>query len=84
MRENETRVPSMDAHAVCPEWNSFDDPSASQVEGNTVQEPTGTRKEKKPYTKPTYRYEQVFETMALACGKISATQFQCRFHRHNS
>jgi hypothetical protein len=33
---------------------------------------------KKPYKKPEFRYEQVFETMALACGKISGTQFQCR------
>ncbi len=25
---------------------------------------------KKPYSKPEFRYERVFETMALACGKI--------------
>jgi len=24
---------------------------------------------KKPYSKPEFRYERVFETMALACGK---------------
>jgi hypothetical protein len=24
---------------------------------------------KKPYRKPEFQYEQVFETMALACGK---------------
>lgn len=39
---------------------------------------------KKPYTKPTFRYERVFETMALACGKIHPTQAQCRFNRKNS
>jgi hypothetical protein len=25
---------------------------------------------KKPYRKPSFRHEQVFETMALACGKL--------------
>jgi hypothetical protein len=33
---------------------------------------------KRPYMKPAFRYERVFETMALACGKISTTQEQCR------
>jgi hypothetical protein len=39
---------------------------------------------KKAYQKPSFQHEQVFETMALACGKISPTQFQCRFNRKNS
>lgn len=39
---------------------------------------------KKPYVKPEVRYERVFETMALSCGKVSATQGQCRFNRKNS
>ena len=30
-----------------------------------------------PYQKPAFRYERVFETMALACGKINPTQGQC-------
>jgi len=42
------------------------------------------RSEKKPYEKPSFRHERVFETMALACGKISPTQFQCRFNRKSS
>jgi len=40
--------------------------------------------QKKPYLKPAFRHEQVFETMALACGKINATQRQCRSNRKNS
>jgi hypothetical protein len=32
---------------------------------------------KKPYRKPEFRFEQVFETRALACGKISTTEAQC-------
>jgi hypothetical protein len=36
---------------------------------------------KKPYRKPEFRYERAFETLALACGKISPGQFQCRVNR---
>lgn len=32
---------------------------------------------KKPYEKPSFRYEKVFVTSALSCGKISATQLTC-------
>jgi hypothetical protein len=39
---------------------------------------------KKPYLKPAFRHEQVFETMALACGKINGTQQSCRVNRKNS
>lgn len=39
---------------------------------------------KLPYQKPAFRYEGVFETMALACGKISTTQQQCRSLLKNS
>jgi hypothetical protein len=39
---------------------------------------------KKPYQKPAFRYERVFETLALACGKIGPTEFQCRFNRKAS
>jgi hypothetical protein len=52
---------------------------------------SSSRKEKeekkgsrKPYAKPSFRHERVFETMALACGKINATQSQCRFNRKSS
>jgi hypothetical protein len=39
---------------------------------------------KKPYLKPAFRHEKVFETMALACGKVNATQGACRANRKNS
>jgi hypothetical protein len=32
---------------------------------------------RKPYQKPAFRFERVFETMALSCGKISPTQGHC-------
>jgi hypothetical protein len=40
--------------------------------------------QKRPYVKPAFRHEKVFETMALACGKISGTQLSCRTNRKNS
>jgi hypothetical protein len=39
---------------------------------------------RKAYVKPAFRHERVFETMALACGKISTTQASCRTNRRNS
>jgi hypothetical protein len=44
----------------------------------------GPRTTKKPYRKPEFRYERAFETMALSCGKIRASQALCRFNRKNS
>jgi hypothetical protein len=41
------------------------------------EEPRPAAIEKKPYEKPSFRYEQVFVTSALTCGKISTTQSQC-------
>jgi hypothetical protein len=39
---------------------------------------------KKPYHKPTFRYEHVFETMALACGKTSPVVPNCKFGRRRN
>jgi hypothetical protein len=36
---------------------------------------------KRPYKKPAFRYERVFVTSALSCGKISATQGSCMMNR---
>jgi len=40
--------------------------------------------QKAPYQKPAFRHESVFETSALACGKIQGTQGTCRFNRKAS
>lgn len=53
-------------------------PKSSPHEGG------GLPERKKPYVKPAFRHERVFETMALACGKISTTQSSCRASRKNS
>jgi hypothetical protein len=34
------------------------------------QQPDNAGKDKKLYQKPEFHYERVFETLALACGKI--------------
>jgi hypothetical protein len=36
---------------------------------------------RKPYQKPAVRHEPVFETSALACGKVQTTQSQCHAQR---
>ena len=40
-------------------------------------EPRSAASEKKPYEKPGFRYEQVFVTTALSCGKVDPTQQSC-------
>jgi hypothetical protein len=42
------------------------------------------RTKRKPYQKPAVRFERVFETSALRCGKVQTTQGSCRFNRRTS
>jgi hypothetical protein len=59
-----------------------DERAKSGGEKKPAEEP---EKRKKPYARPSFRSEQVFETMALACGKMSPTELQCHgFNRKNS
>jgi hypothetical protein len=39
---------------------------------------------KKPYEKPAFRYERVFETTALTCGKVGLVPPQCILHTKTS
>jgi hypothetical protein len=39
---------------------------------------------RKVYEKPAFRYERMFETMALGCGKIIASQSTCSTNRKTS
>ncbi len=36
---------------------------------------------KTPYMKPVFRFESVFETSALSCGKVQSTQAGCNHNR---
>jgi hypothetical protein len=38
-------------------------------------------RQKKTYKKPAFRFERVFETSALSCGKIHGTQGSCLHNR---
>lgn len=38
---------------------------------------TAPLEERKPYHKPSFRFEQVFETLALQCGKMAGTSGAC-------
>ncbi|HEY3971391.1 MAG TPA: hypothetical protein VGM18_00215 [Candidatus Sulfotelmatobacter sp.] len=37
--------------------------------------------QKKPYLKPAFRYEPVFVTSALTCGKLAGTSAHCNIIR---
>ena len=56
--------------------------------GNAVtsenKRPAQEKQSKKPYTKPAFRFERVFETQALSCGKVHARLGQCHFSRKTS
>jgi hypothetical protein len=39
---------------------------------------------KKPYQKPSFRSERVFETAALSCGKLAGTSAICNSSRKTS
>jgi len=43
-----------------------------------------SEKRKRPYQKPSFLHERVFETMALSCGKVRGTEGQCKHNRKNS
>ena len=46
--------------------------------------PTDIPPRKRPYERPAFRFEGVFETSALACGKANSHQGQCQFNRKTS
>jgi hypothetical protein len=39
---------------------------------------------KRVYSKPEFRFESVFETRALSCGKVVSTQSQCSLNTKSS
>lgn len=65
-------------------WHSHADMTQKNANADEKSPSSTRRTGKKPYHKPSFRFERVFETMALACGKIAPTQFQCRFNRKTS
>jgi hypothetical protein len=45
---------------------------------SSVGEPHPAQTGKKTYEKPSFRYEHVFVTTALSCGKVSPIQSNCQ------
>jgi hypothetical protein len=51
---------------------------------NPDKSPKAEASKKKPYTKPDFRFEPVFETNALSCGKVFSSQGSCHSNRKTS
>ena len=51
-----------------------------EINAQSERQPTA----KKLYRKPEFRFERVFETRALSCGKLSTTQGQCAHNLKSS
>ncbi|MGA2134379.1 MAG: hypothetical protein ABSH50_18970 [Bryobacteraceae bacterium] len=58
--------------------------SRFQETNRVTQQPEIAPGAKKPYQKPAVRYERVFETSALTCGKVQTTQSGCHQNRKTS
>jgi hypothetical protein len=56
----------------------------NQVSREKQKQLKNASKHKKPYLKPAFRHERVFETTALSCGKIDSTQTTCVSSRKSS
>jgi hypothetical protein len=44
----------------------------------------GSMRRRKPYQKPAFRFERVFETQALSCGKIFSHGTSCKLNPKTS
>ena len=56
----------------------------SQPNRPPAQDAQPAKERKRPYQRPAFVREQVFETMALACGKLNPSTAQCKTVRKNS
>lgn len=84
MTDNDDRSLSMVAATPQPYREGFNDRIVSGKNSGAEDQSARPLTAKKPYRKPSYRFERVFETMALSCGKVGPVEFQCRFNRKNS
>ena len=66
-----------------PEQRKKETEAANEPQAAPEPKAEGPRK-KRPYVKPSFQHERVFETNALACGKVGVTQETCRNNRKAS
>jgi hypothetical protein len=57
------------------------EPTQEEMGGNSQFASTRTRR---PYQKPGFRFERVFETQALSCGKVLSHGPICRLNQKTS
>jgi hypothetical protein len=50
----------------------------------TEKTPGSANLARRPYQKPAFLHERIFETMALSCGKVNPTQGACSSNRKTS
>ena len=55
-----------------------------ETDGNASSSKDARAVTRKPYEKPAVRFEKVFETSALTCGKVQTTERQCHSNRKTS
>ncbi|MFZ0816979.1 MAG: hypothetical protein WAM78_15755 [Candidatus Sulfotelmatobacter sp.] len=48
------------------------------IKNSSSEELQSAATSKKPYQKPGFRFEQVFVTSALSCGKVNPTDSNCQ------
>ncbi len=48
------------------------------IKNSSSEELQSAATSKKPYQKPGFRFEQVFVTSALSCGKVNPTDSNCK------
>jgi hypothetical protein len=48
------------------------------IKNSSSEEPQSAATIKKPYQKPGFRFEQVFVTSALSCGKVVQSDNNCK------
>jgi hypothetical protein len=56
----------------------------TDIDKGDAQTQSERKPNRKPYQKPAFQYERVFETAALRCGKMGPTQSQCKFNKKTS
>lgn len=57
------------------------DPPLGEIRAQAQSEPTRRRK---PYQKPAFQFERVFETQALSCGKLPGQSTACKVRHKTS
>lgn len=66
-------------------WNMYEQKSGSaETEPCPDDQQVGRGVKKRPYRKPEFRADAVFETAALTCGKVAQTSGPCFYNRKHS